>query len=838
MVDATLLNAAARIADGEQVDWASISSTLPSDAERGVADELAVLAQIAAGHRQLHQLLPVNADTPPNLMPDRARWGHLDLLNIVGRGSYGTVYRAWDTRLERLVALKLFHGASDPNAVMQEGRMLARVRHENVVTVYGADVIDGVAGIWMELIHGRTLDHIVKGQGPMSVGDAVAVGADVARALGAVHVAQLLHCDVKAQNVVREATGRVVLMDLGAGTVLPEARDSDQLSDVAGTPRYMAPELFQAGAVPTKATDIYSFGVLLYYLVSGRFPVDGKSLGDLKQAHLERRTTPLDTICPNLPAAFLRVVARTLDCDPGQRPASTPEVVSALASIEAPVAATTVKPRSIGWRVAAAVGVGVVALALVRLMLLPPAPPAPAVRSIAVLPIKNLTGDPSMQYLADGLTEVLIARLARLPGLYVASSETMATLRGSADDAREVAERLGVQLLLAGSVLRADSRIGLSVTLVDPFQGRTVWGSELERLPSTILSARSEIARLLAAHLSLQLDEGALARAPERQLKSEAQEAFIRGLVELASLSRPRLAIAVAYFEDSVALEPAWAEPLAHLAYAQQMALEFGDPAERDQRAEIVRVNSLRAIELDPSVTRSYTALAAVQAYHDWDFQAAETTLRQGLAGLPHDGAARDRLALLLAAEGRLSEAIVEAEVARDSEPLIPERHTTLGIIRYYARDFNRAQDDMQRAVAISPNYGPGYFGQARILAAIGRYDEAIRQMQLALHETENPGMLAFLGTVYAMAGRFDDTRVIESRLHELEESGSFVGIDHYAYNEAYRGHFDKAFSILDEAVRLRLTNVLWIAVDPRANPLRGDPRFDQLITRMGLVAR
>ena len=161
-------------------------------------------------------------------MPDRARWGHLDLLNIVGRGSYGMVYRAWDTRLERLVALKLFHGASDPGKVMQEGRMLARIRHENVVSVYGADVVDGVAGIWMELVHGKTLDSIIKASGPLPAREAAAVGADVARALGAVHAAGLLHCDVKAQNVVRESGGRVVLMDFGAGRLVPEALDDGE----------------------------------------------------------------------------------------------------------------------------------------------------------------------------------------------------------------------------------------------------------------------------------------------------------------------------------------------------------------------------------------------------------------------------------------------------------------------------------------------------------------------------------------------------------------------------------------------------------------------------------
>ncbi|MDO8678798.1 MAG: protein kinase [Acidobacteriota bacterium] len=838
MADDTLLSAAGRIADGEQLDWGSITSSLPSDDERAVAEELAVVAQIAAGHRQLHQLLPVSADTPPNLMPDRARWGHLDLLNIVGRGSYGTVYRAWDTRLERLVALKLFHGASDPDSVMQEGRMLARVRHEHVVTVYGADVVDGVAGLWMELVHGETLEHLVKARGPMSAIEAATLGADVAAALGAVHAAGLLHCDIKAQNVVQESGGRVVLMDLGAGRVVPEAQDSDQLSDVAGTPRYMAPELFHAGATSTKSTDIYSFGVMLYYLVSGSFPVDGKSLGELKRAHQELRVHALDQVRAGLPPAFLDLVARALHRDPAQRPSSAMDVQSALAAIAAPMAAPAPEPRSVGWWAAVAAVVGLLALVVVRPFFTPAAPPAPEVRSIAVLPIKNLTGDPSKQYLADGLTEVLITHLARLPGLTIISSETIATLRGSADESRAMAERLGVRLLLAGSVVQADGRIALSVKLVDPFQGRTVWGTELERQPSTILSARSEIARLVAARLELQLDEGDRADLRERALQPEAQEAFLRGLVEAASGSAARVPIAVAHFEEAVRREPTWAEPLAHLAYAQQRAIESGDPLGRSARAEIVRTNALRAIELDAHVATSYTALAAVQAYHDWDFSGAEATLRQGLAAVAQNGAARSRLALLLAAEGRLPEAIAEAEAARDAEPLIPERHTTLGIIRYYANDFDRALDDMERSLSIAPNYGQGHLGKGRVLSGLGRYDEAIREVQLALDQAPNPGWLAVLGNIYAMAGRFGEMSQVESRLRDLEKQGVFAGIDTYAYNAAYQGRFDEAFTLLDEAVRRRLTNVLWVAVDPRAGPLRRDPRFDQLVIRMGVAAR
>lgn len=505
MGDDALINAAGRIADGEQVDWASITSSLPSESERQLAEELAVVAQIAAGHRQLHQLLPVAPETPASLVPDRARWGHLDLLNIVGRGSYGVVYRAWDTRLERLVALKLFHGASNPDAVMEEGRMLARVRHENVVAVYGADLIEGVAGIWMELVHGRTLDNIVKSNGPLSAQDAAAVGMDIAKALAAVHAAGLLHCDVKSQNVVRESGGRVVLMDFGAGSLAPEMRDEDQRFDVAGTPRYMAPELFASGATATRASDIYSLGVLLYFAVSGKYPLAGNTLGELRRAHEAQQFRPLRELHPSLPPALLDVVARATERDPAQRL----ESAAAIQSMLAPVAAEPIRgkqtTRHFGrWAALSALGVVVLAM-LVAWLVGSTRPAAPGANSLAVLPIRNLTGDPGKQYLADGLSEALISQLAGIPGLDVASSARTATVRGATEFERDIAERLGVRLLLTGSIVQADNRVRINVMLNDPRSGRTIAGTEIASTQDDVLTARSEIAKWVAARLGLSL---------------------------------------------------------------------------------------------------------------------------------------------------------------------------------------------------------------------------------------------------------------------------------------------------------------------------------------------
>jgi tetratricopeptide (TPR) repeat protein len=217
---------------------------------------------------------------------------------------------------------------------------------------------------------------------------------------------------------------------------------------------------------------------------------------------------------------------------------------------------------------------------------------------------------------------------------------------------------------------------------------------------------------------------------------------------------------------------------------------------------------------------------------------AAESTLRQAIDTSPADSSAQGRLALVLAAAGRLDEAVAEARAARDREPLVPERHTNLGIVRYYARDFDGALADMDRALAIVPTNALGHHGRGRVLAALGRYDEAIDSIREALTVSDNAGWWATLGITYAKAGRLKELKPVLEKLREFEQRGIFVSVDQYAYIAAHQGRFDEAFRLLDEAVDRRMTNVLWLAVDPRADVLRDDPRFARLIARMGLVAR
>jgi serine/threonine protein kinase/Tfp pilus assembly protein PilF len=826
MLGESLVDAAARIADGQPVDWAVVTPTLSSDRERAIADELEQIARIAGGHRQLHQLLPASEDTETEPVTTRARWGRLDLLNIVGTGSYGTVYRAWDTRLERLVALKLFHAAPNPQTVMQEGRMLARIRHEHVVTVYDADVIDGVAGIWMELVHGRTLDQILKTQGPIEPREAAGIGADVASALVAIHGAKLLHCDVKAQNVVREVGGRVVLMDFGAGRVMPDALDEKAIASVTGTPRYMAPELFQMGAIATRATDVYSLGVLLYYLVSGRFPVEGKSANDLREAHREGRVTRLQEACPDLLPSYVALVDQALDRDPAKRPPSASAIQTALAKIADP----PVQRRTPLWTwLAAAASVAIIAFMVWQLRF-----SSVEVRSIGVLPIRNLTGDTSKAYLAEGLTEVLISNLARIRSLRVPGSASVVSFRDSQAPPAEIAKKLGVQLLLAGTITQADSRFKMAVQLIDPRTGVATWGEEISRNGPDMVPAQAEIARLVAERLGLALSPAENRALQSKAVDPRAQDAYLRALA-LRTTDPTAREEAARLFRQATEIDPSFAPAWAELALVEAALAAESPASDQPQRIALARQLAERALQLDATVAAGYSALGTIQFYDDWDFATAEKTFQTALTIDPNAAFPRQRLSMLLASRGRLDEAVRMAQEAVALEPLVTQRGVALGGIYYYKRDYAHAEGEARRVLQLSSTDPTAHYLLGLIAAARGQYDEAIQNVQQALKRSNYVGWLADLARIEAAAGRQDETRRILSELADREKAGEFYSPDNLGYIAAAQGQFDDAFRILNDALDRHSPGVLWIAVDPRVDPLRSDPRFAGLLKKLGL---
>ncbi|MGE3509672.1 MAG: protein kinase [Vicinamibacterales bacterium] len=372
-LDAGLLSAAEALADGHwstgaadppllsELNIIAAVQRLHREAARAEQDEAGLAVESSASLGEvLSRALP--STTRPDLSGAR-RWGPLFVLERVGSGSFGQVYRAWDPALDREVALKLLpfaHAEREARAVVREGQLLASVRHPNIISVYGAAAIDGEVGIWMEFVRGRTLDQIVRDDGPMSAQEALVVADSLCGALAAVHQAGLVHRDVKGANVMRASGGRIVLLDFGTG--IEERHDRADPHRLAGTPLYLAPELFE-GAAPSARTDVYSLGVLLFFLVTGTYPVYGKSLRDVRAAHASRRALRLSEVRADLPLTFVRAVDRALSTDPRRRIPSAPMLLDALQSSET-VSAPSGGPRAtwvvrvIGATVAAVVTVG------------------------------------------------------------------------------------------------------------------------------------------------------------------------------------------------------------------------------------------------------------------------------------------------------------------------------------------------------------------------------------------------------------------------------------------------------------------------------------------------
>ena len=295
---------AGAVLDGDAIDWTS------AEAAAGAANQhfirgLKLIASVA----RLHADGGPTSDAPPE------RWGHFRLAERIGGGSYGEVFRAWETQLDREVALKLLPApAGDPNAIIREGQLLAKVRHPNVVTIYGAAQIDDRIGLWMEFIRGHTLEQLLARDGTVTTAEIVEIGAELCRAVSAVHDAGLLHRDIKAHNVMRADNGRTVLMDFGTGRAL---KDSAAV-EMAGTPLYLAPELLR-GEPATVRSDVYSVGVLLHHLASGAYPVRADSIAALRRAHERGEYVPLRAAAPTVSARLARIIDQASDPRPERR---------------------------------------------------------------------------------------------------------------------------------------------------------------------------------------------------------------------------------------------------------------------------------------------------------------------------------------------------------------------------------------------------------------------------------------------------------------------------------------------------------------------------------------
>jgi TolB-like protein len=577
------------VLDSEPVNWTEAETT-PA---RRLVRHLRVVDAVARARRSGSAGHAAGERRPP---PPES-WGHLRIIERIGGGAYGDVYRAWDTQLEREVALKLLPPEgpeAEAETRLREGRLLARVRHSNVVTIYGADRIDGRTGLWMELVRGTTLDDLVRSGRAFEPSEVARTGVALARALQAVHSAGLLHRDVKAQNVVRDEDGRHVLMDFGTGRGLDERE-----SDLTGTPLYLAPEILR-GQPASVQTDVYSLGVLLFHLLTRSFPVTGAAIRDLRQAHELEARTDVHTLRQDVPRRLVRIVQRAIEPSPQAR---YPTAEALAADLEAAAAPPR---RRWPWIAAAAV----VALVIGALPWRAPEP-----LTIAILPVESPQGAVDT-VLADGITIDLTTRLSQIAGVSVRAASSSLAYRDRArprDLAAFGRDLDATHVLEAGLFGESNTISRVQASLVRMTDQRAVWTDTFDAKEANLFAVRERVAQGVAGALGLRFAQDQRTYETEPGL----QRLFLRAQAlrdRRDTESRTRAAI---LFEEVGRADPDFVPAVAGLARAL-LTVEKDRDAEPplDPRAEPLAISAYAADDTLPEAIAAMGLLCAHR--HRW----------------------------------------------------------------------------------------------------------------------------------------------------------------------------------------------------------------------------
>jgi eukaryotic-like serine/threonine-protein kinase len=785
--------------------------------------------------------------------------GHYRILEEIGAGGMGVVYRAHDERLDRDVALKVLPtGALADDAARKRFRKeafaLAKLSHPNIAHIYDFDTQNGMDFLAMECIAGPTLAEKLSA-GALSEKEVVAMGAQVAAALEEAHECGVVHRDLKPGNILVTAKGQAKVLDFGLAKLLRTQGETEatqtftETRGVAGTLPYMAPEQLRGEALDAR-TDIYALGCVLYEMATGRRAFDDAAAGQLTDSILHQSVVPPRVVNRRVSLQLEAMILKCLEKDPERRYQSAKEAGVDLKRLASSTAATAADTRSVperpGWRkagISAAVGAVAIALLLVALNVaglrerLFKTAGAPQIRSLAVLPLVNFSHDPEQDYFSDGMTEQLITDLAQIGALKVISRTSVMQYKGSQKPLPQIAKELGVDAVIEGSVQRSGDRVRITAQLIEARTDRHLWARSYERDMRDILALQAEVAQAIAGEIQVTLTPSEkVLLASARAVNPEAHELYLRGRYFWNQRTLESYQKGLRYFEQAIEKDSNYALAYVGLADSYALMTVFANvpPGETFSRA---REAAQKALELDETLAEAHASLAYIHLNYDLDWAGAKKEFRRSLELNQNYAHAHHWYAHYLTALGKMDEAFAESQRALDLDPLAPGMREHLCWQYMIARQPDQAIESCRQDLEVRPDYAQlrMHLGNAYLEKRMP--EKAVAEFERALSASRNNALYrSSLVRGLAQAGRIAEG---EELLNEMKADAKqeYISPLEIAAASAGLGHNDEAMAWLDRAYAERSPTLYILNVEPRWDPLRSNPRFQVLLRRIGLAS-
>jgi len=779
--------------------------------------------------------------------------GHFRILEKLGAGGMGEVYRARDERLERDVAIKVLPAGTLADEAArkrfrQEALALSKLNHPNIATVHEFATDSQVDFLVMEYVGGNTLNEKLAA-GPLAEKEILLLGEELAEGLAAAHEQGVIHCDLKPGNLHVTPDGRLKVLDFGLARFLSPAGDAaptqseSQVRDAAGTLPYMSPEQIN-GSPPDPRSDIYAAGAVLYEMATGQrlFPSEREPQLQLA-AILHRAPRPPRTLNPHISDGLESVILKCLEKDPEHRYQSAREIVADLRRLGATTSMINVSGDGARHRFRKTLMAGICVATVAALALAggwwrlrSRARAAAAIHSLAVLPMTNLSGDPEQEYFADGMTEELMTDLSQVSALKVISRTSAMRYKGTKLPLSQIASELNVAAIVEGSVLKADGRVRITAQLIEAATDRQIWARSYERDLKDVLALQDDVARAITQEIQIRLSPREVTHlAAARPVNPAAHEAYLKGRYFWNQRNREAVMKGLEYFQEAVKLEPGYPLPYVGVAdsYIVLAADQWLSPAQALPRAKAA---ALTAQQLDDSVAEAHVALANI-AEEEWNWREAEIEFKRALELNPSYAVARQWYSIFLMKLGRHDEAVAEAKRAEELDPLSAIVNINEAQILYMARRYEEAKQVALKTLELAPDFYAAHCYLGIIDLHMGKPEDGIAELEKAATlSADNDLVVGFLGYAYGRSGRKAEAHKALQNLLERSKQ-RYVSPYCLALVSVGLGERDEAILWLERAYKERESMVPEIGQDPAFDPLRSELRFLEILRRMNLPA-